>query len=251
MWNGAHLQPSLKPTDEPYTEFKLGRPFAKFHDADLRKKPYKYLGGGKYEGMFIIGPHLTPDGKVINGSEEYKDKPLVFVDKVGRFSEVGPGLKYSSVDQLPSKMSEGEENTGPRLVKVPIPNNADKSLRWGADNPVIRLAEIYYMLAECKMRNADNIGAANLINLVRKRNFAGGVDPAPVDAASLDKYKMLDEWGLEFLGEGRRRTDLIRWKMFTTEKWWDHEPSSEHLNRFPVPTQAISGNNNLEQNTGY
>ncbi len=251
MWNGAHLQPSLKPTGELYTEFNLGKPFAKFHTTDIRKKQYRYVGGGKYEGMFIFGSHHTPTGEQINGSEEYKDKPLIFVDKVGRFSEVGPGLKYSSVSQLPSKISEGEENTGVRLVKVPIPNNADKSLRWGADNPVIRLTEIYYMLAECKMRSGDKLTAIGLINTVRKRNFERGIDPDPVSVANLDKYRMLDEWGTEFLGEGRRRTDLIRWDAFTTEKWWDHEPSDAHYKRFPVPTQAISGNNNLKQNPGY
>lgn len=248
--NGAHLQPSLKPTSDPYTEYRLGSPFGKFDNADLRKKPFRYLGGGKYEGMFIVGPFNTPTGAVINGSEEYKNKPLVFVDQVGRFSEVGPGKKYGSVDELPSKMSEGEENTGVRLVKVPIPNNADKNLRWGADNPAIRLTEIYYMLAECKLRSGDKETAATLINAVRKRNFAGA-DPNPVTAANLDKYRMLDEWGIEFLGEGRRRTDLIRWNAFTTEKWWDHQASDEHYERFPVPTQAISGNNNLKQNPGY
>ncbi|WP_437366179.1 hypothetical protein [Olivibacter jilunii] len=42
------------------------------------------------------------------------------------------------------KMSEGEENTGVRLVKVPIPTLAENTLRWGADNPVLRLTEVYY-----------------------------------------------------------------------------------------------------------
>ncbi|GAA0542743.1 RagB/SusD family nutrient uptake outer membrane protein [Chitinophaga japonensis] len=250
-WNGAHLTPSKKPTGEWYAEYKLGAPFRKFNDLDLRKKPYKYLGGGRYEGMFIYGPHLTPSGEVITGGEEYKDQPLVFVDQVGRFSEVGPGRRYASVSELPSKMSEGEENTGVRIVKVPVPNNTDKSLRWGADNPAIRLTEIQYMLAECLMREGDKGGAATLINEVRKRNFENGIDPDPVTAANLDEYRMLDEWGTEFLAEGRRRTDLIRWKKFTTESWWDHEPSDDHYKRFPVPTQAISGNNNLLQNPGY
>jgi len=249
--NGAHLTPSKKPTGEWYTEYKLGSPFRKFNDLDLRKKPYKYLGGGRYEGMFIYGPHLTPAGETITGSEEYKDQPLVFVDQVGRFSEVGPGKRYASVSELPSRMSEGEENTGVRIVKVPVPNNTDQSLRWGADNPAIRLTEIQYMLAECLMREGDKGGAATLINEVRKRNFENGMDPDPVTAANLDEYRMLDEWGIEFLAEGRRRTDLIRWKKFTTESWWDHEPSDAHYKRFPVPTQAISGNNNLVQNPGY
>lgn len=251
--NGAHLTPSRKPDGTLYKdEFKLGSPYEKFTQGDYRKAPYVYHGSGRYEGMFIVGPHRTPSGAPILGGEEYKDLPLNFVDQVGRFSEVGPGKKYSSVNQLPSKMSEGEENTGVRLVKVPIPNLNDNTLRWGADMPVIRLAELYYMAAECRFRDGDAAGAAELINSVRKRNFSNGADPNPVTAQNLDKYRFLDEWSIEFLGEGRRRTDLIRWKAFTTEEWWDHAPSnSDHLNRFPVPNEAIAGNNNLTQNPGY
>ncbi|WP_223857645.1 RagB/SusD family nutrient uptake outer membrane protein [Sphingobacterium micropteri] len=250
--NGAHLTPSRQPNGNVYTSFKLGKPYEKFTAGDVRKQPYVYNGGDDYEGMFIIGPHKTPDGRPINGGEEYKDKPLTFVDQVGRFSEVGPDKKYNSIEQLPSKMSEGEENTGVRLVKVPIPNIGNNDKRWGAYNPVIRLAEIYYILAECHFREGNLAEAASLVNQVRKRNFADQVDPNPVTSTNLDKYRLLDEWSIEFLGEGRRRTDLIRWNAFVTESWWDHQPSqSAHLNRFPVPTQAISGNNNLQPNPGY
>ncbi|MGO1244762.1 MAG: RagB/SusD family nutrient uptake outer membrane protein [Sphingobacterium sp.] len=251
--NGAHLQPSRKPDGTFYTmEFKLGSPFEKFDQGDIRKQPYRFTGSGQYEGMFIVGAHKSPEGAEIIGGEEYKDEPLVFVDQVGRFSEVGAGKKYTSVDKLPSKISEGEENTGIRLVKVPIPNIAENTLRWGADLPIIRLAEIYYMLAECNLREGNSAEAANLINKVRERNFLDSADPNPVTATNLDKYRMLDEWSIEFIGEGRRRTDLIRWNSFVTEQWWDHAPkNSAHLNRFPVPTQAISGNNALEQNPGY
>ena len=47
---------------------------------------------------------------------------------------------------------------------------------FNPDIPIIRLAEVYYMLAECKMRNGDKQGAADLINTVRKRYFEGGND---------------------------------------------------------------------------
>lgn len=251
--NGTHLTPSRKPDGSLYKNvFSLGSPFETFDDGDLRKKPYRFLGNGRYEGMFITGAHLSPSGEVIKGGEEYKDQPLVFRDQVARFSEVGPGKKYATVADLPSRMSDGEENTGVRPVKVPIPPLSENTLRWGADNPIIRLTEIYYMLAECKWRTGDKNGAAELINMVRKRNFANHEDPNPATAANLDAQRFLDEWSIEFLAEGRRRTDLIRWKMFTTGAWWDHQPSgSAHLNRFPVPTEAISGNNNLAQNPGY
>ncbi|MGO1595200.1 MAG: RagB/SusD family nutrient uptake outer membrane protein [Sphingobacterium sp.] len=249
--NGAHLTPSRKPNGNLYSaDFKLGSPYETFTDGDLRKKPYTYEGTNNYEGMFIVGPHKTPDGQQILGGEEYNGEPLEFVDQVARFSEVG--TNYDSVDDLPSRMSQGEENTGIRLVKVPIPNLSNNTLRWGADQPIIRLAEIYYMLAECNFRQGNAVVAVDLINQVRKRNFENGNDPNPVTVANLDKYRFLEEWSIEFLGEGRRRTDLIRWGAFVTETWWDHQPSgSEHLKRFPVPTEAISGNNNLAQNPGY
>lgn len=248
-WNGAHLQPSRKPTGDIYTEFKLGKTFEKYDDGDLRKGPYVYKGSGKYQGMFLVGEQKSAFGTSV-GTQEYKGQVISFVDMVGRFKKIG--TEYPNAASLPSTMADGEENTGIRLVKVPQPNLADESLRWGADNPVIRLAEVYYMLAECKFRAGKVAEAATLINQVRKRNFANQLDPNPATAANLDKYRLLDEWAIEFLGEGRRRTDLIRWDMFVKEAWWDHNPSnSVHLNRFPVPQNALSGNNALVQNPGY
>lgn len=249
--NGAHLQPSRKPDGTLYDEFQLGTPYESFEDTDLRKQPYVYEGGSEYEGMFLVGPQISPiDGTPVLGNEEYADELLVLVDKVGRLSEVG--TTYSSLEEVPSGIFLGEENTGIRLVKVPIPSEQDLNLRWGANHPVFRLAEVYYMLAECRLRLDDPATAAQLINTVRKRAFEGGNDTNPVTAQNLDLYRMADEWGIEFLGEGRRRTDLIRLGFFTTEEWWDHQPSnSEHLKIFPVPTQALSGSNALEQNPGY
>src|SRR5690554_51690 len=250
--NGTHLQPSKKPNGDLYSEdFRLGSPYEKFEDTDLRKKPFKYLGNGNYEGMFLVGNQVSPiTGAQVIGNEEYNGQPVVFVDQVGRFSEVG--RTYSSVDQVPSNINAGEENSGIRLVKIPIPPASDISLRWGADHPAFRLAEVYLMLAECRLRLGDGAQASELINTVRKRAFEGGNDPNPATAGNLDLYRMADEWGIEFLGEGRRRTDLIRLGFFTTEAWWDHSPSnSDHFNRYPVPTEALSASNVLEQNPGY
>ena len=101
------------------------------------------------------------------------------------------------------------------------------------------------------MRAGDNQGAAALINTVRKRYFPNG-DPDPVTAANLDKYRMLDEWMVEFLGEGRRRTDLVRWDAYVTEDWWDHKATNnKDFNRFPIHYSIIGANNLLEQNPGY
>ena len=251
-YNGFMLTPSLDPQGRYYTQWKLGSPYRKFNDKDLRKKPYRYLGSRKYEGMFLVGDQTNPNNpsQQCLGQKEYSGKVINLVDQVARFSEVG--TKYNSVAELTSTMADGEENSGVRLVKAPQPNLDDKLLRWNPDCPVIRLSEIYYMLAECELRAGDRKTAAGLINQVRGRNFEGGVDPNPVTADNLDEYRMLDEWMIEFLGEGRRRTDLIRWDKFVTESWWDHTPlNDKNKNLFPIPNSAISPNNLIEQNPGY
>lgn len=249
-FNGFCLQPSLSPSGELYDGWVLGRTFAKFHPDDLRKKPYFYQGNRKYEGLFLMGILTNPlTGASCTGSYDYAGEVIELKDMIAPFKQVGK--RYDTVYDLPSDIYSGEENSGIRVLKYPQPNSKDQSIRWSPDWVVIRLAEIYYMLAECKFRAGDKSAAANLFNEVRKRNFAGA-DPDPVTAGNIDAYRILDEWGIEFLAEGRRRTDLIRWNMFTTENWWDHQASkSEHLKRFPIPTTAMSSSNIIVQNPGY
>lgn len=252
--NGMHLQPSLQPNGEPYT-YKLGRPFAKFHEEDLRKKLYVYKGNGEYEGMFLYGKleRVSRNGNTVRctGLYEYPGEVISFVDQVAQFKKVQTG-EYNSVDELPSNINTGEENSGIRLVKLPVPDDIDKTIAFNPDYPVIRLAEIYYMLAECKYRQGEKREAAQLFNQVRKRNFENENDPDPVTEANIDKYRILDEWLVEFLGEQRRRTDLRRWGLFTTGTWWDHEPTGDdHYELFPIPETSISISNVLKQNPGY
>jgi len=240
-YNGHGLTPSRRPDGSLYTEWRLGNTYEKFNDKDLRKKQYKYKGDTQYEGMFCVGTQ-TVDGMTIKGSKEYSGKPLVFVDYIAKMSKATPTTDLAT---LSSTMADGEENSCIRPVKTPIAS--ELQYRWASYMVVMRLEEIYYMLAECKMRAGDKESAAQLINRVRRRAFENYNDPDPVTAANLDKWRMLDEWGIEFLAEGRRRTDLIRWDVFTTEPWWDHQPSDQSRKRFPVPTKALSGNNNLSK----
>lgn len=251
--NGVGLIPSLDPMGKKYP-YKLGGAYAKFNDKDIRKQPYVYEGSGKYRGMFIVGELINPLNPewVCTGSREYNGQILVVRDQVAYFAKVG-SAEYPTLESLPSTIATAEESSCVRVTKrSPRPNQDEKNRKFDPDVPIIRLAEIYYMLAECKMRTGDKEGAATLINTVRKRYFENGNDPDPVTAANLDKYRMLDEWLQEFLGEGRRRTDLIRWDAYVTENWWDHQATNKaDLNRFPIHYSLIGANNLLEQNPGY
>lgn len=262
--NGGCLAPSRNPKDELYMktnpEIKLGSPYEKFEDTDLRKKPYRYLGKKQFEGMFLVGDLVNPNDSKRSATyyRAYKKNQTVHLnDHIAPYSQLKSydpkkGI-YNSLDELPSHMDKcAEEDDGIRLVKQPVPMEDEYTLLYASAWPAIRYAEVYYTLAECKLRAGDKKGAAELINTVRKRNFKDGEDPNPVTAANLDMYRMADEWMIEFLGEGRRRTDLIRMGFYVTEKWWDHEPSNDNnKNKFPIGDSVLGSNSLLKQNPGY
>lgn len=250
-WNGYALVPSLKPDGSKY-DYKLGGPFSLFEETDVRKQQYVYLGGGKYRGMFMMGRQENPlDGSVCLGAREYSGQVITLVDQIAKFSKVG--TDYSSISDLTSTIADAEENSGIRLMKFsPVPTYAERNLLWEPNIPIMRLTEFYYTLAECELRANNKTEAARLINEVRSRYFIDTPDPNPVQPASLDKYRMLDEWKIEFLVESRRRTDLIRWNCYVTEDWWDHKASNDkNKNRFPIDERSMSANPLLKQNPGY
>ena len=78
-------------------------------------------------------------------------------------------------------------------------------------------------------------------------------------AQSVDLSYILDEWCREFYLEGRRRSDLVRFGLFTSSQYvWSFKGGQEngvgvdsHYNVYPVPANEIAGNANLHQNPGY
>jgi hypothetical protein len=204
--------------------------------------------------MFLAGKLINPitgAACTADGTREYKAGDTIPMFDI--IAQICPDKNY------PAGRMEGamyaEENSGVRLLKLsPIPNEADNSIRYNPDIPLIRYAEIEFMMAEIAYNRGDLATAATILNGVRGRYFPDG-DPNPVTAGNLDKYRLADEWLIEFLGEGRRRIDLVRWGMFTTEAWWDHTadgPGQEFRNRFPIPETAINaGQGKIVQNPGY
>lgn len=254
-WNGIHLTPSRDLEGNLYNH-KLGMPYERFSDDDKRKQPFRTTGqGGEYEGFFLIGQMYEFDytngygydsTKMVNGTEEYNGQPLKFVDQVGRFSEK-PNGRWNEGSQV----TTGEENSGVRFIKFPWLPMSQNLFQTNVATE-IRLAEIYYSLAECKFRAGDVPGAATLLDAVRKRNFPEDQWPlhSYVDNIStLTEDEFVNELGREFLGERHRRTDLIRWNRFGNE-WWDKPADAQDKTVFPIPNQAINANPLLKPNEG-
>lgn len=249
-WNGVHLSPSRDLNGALYS-YKLGKPYEKYGNDDFRKQPFHTTATG-YDGFFLIGQQYRFDfskgygftDEMILGTEEWNEKPLNYVDQVGRFSEGATGIAKGS------HVETGEENSGVRFLKFPwLPDS--KGLFMNNHVAEIRLAEMYYIVAECMFREGDVNGAAKMLDTVRKRNFPAdkwAANSYEANPSKLTEDEFVDELGREFLGERHRRTDLIRWERFSQE-WWDKPADSRDNTIFPIPARALNSNNLLKQTT--
>lgn len=120
------------------------------------------------------------------------------------------------------------------------------------DQPYIRLAETYLLLAEAQFKQGKLAEAAATLNLVRRRSNATAVTPGQV---TLDF--ILEERSRELLTEEHRRYTLLR-----TGTWLERTKKYNPLaapnivardTLFPIPQAVIDANltRKLEQNPGY
>lgn len=244
---------------------KLGAVWDRFDDRDIRKKPFVYNASTqKWTGNFLVGAQKKNFGKgeAMKADADRDGQDLVFVDQLGTFMNKNRNLETVMSPRW------GETNSGYRLIKYPIYNSGDKCNFKNIDEVEFRLAEAYYNVAECEMRKGNPETAKQYVNDVRKRYFSASDwnqvkdQPGP-GFDSFDNDWMLSQWGLEFLGEGRRRrTDLRRFDKFTQGQWWffgratdDGVDLPAKRNRkyewYPLPESALSVNPGLIQNSDY
>src|SRR5215217_1024057 len=204
----------------------------------------------------LIGPQIKfADGtSPVLGTVEYSGQPLSFVDNI-RKNKTGSTV---------SNMSEGEENSGVRFNKYKLGNSIPGVVNGQRVQPdpnynntdwnIYRLTWIYFAKAEALMRKSGgaNAEAVELINECKKRAYDADVwaDHA-YTTSTLTLDELLAERGREFIFEGFRRDDLIRFGKFTTASWWDHQPSQPTRSLFPIPQQQRDLNPKLGQNSGY
>ena len=237
-------------------DYKLGMPIQKFrkYEGDERMKLYKNLGNSKREGMFLYGylEYQDENGNTKRVKAPEVDYELYIRDAVGKFQGLNPG-KWLNTST--STLRDGDHNSGWHFAKYPFYSDDDPG-QMESDYTEIRLPEIIYSLAECKLREGKTDEAAKLLNSVRKRNYPADKLQknlyAPEGDATLDMDEMLDEWGREFFAESRRRIDLIRFGKFSTGTWWDKSPDADsHTEIFPIMRPILNANLKLVQNPGY
>ena len=251
--------------DAPYGD-KLGAPYERFDNRDIRKQNYVYDANTKTHGpgMFLKGTIRANfgTGDVLKADADRDGQDLVYVDQLGTFLNLGRNLDVVMNPRW------GETNSGVRLVKYPLYPNDDRGGFKSIDDVQFRLAEAYLNVAECEMRKGNSAEAKNYIDAIRARYFKSSdrASALSIPGPGFSDFNLdwvLSEWGKEYLGEGnRRRTDLRRFDKFTQGQWWFWGRATEDgvnlptqrdrkYEWYPLPQSALAVNPGLIQNPNY
>lgn len=175
------------------------------------------------------------------------------VGKLFSITRNRPTLAVNFTEQVDFSVAGSNYNTGYRVLKYEFSPKSQSGRNLGdVDIPIVRLADVYLMRAEAKLRKSnDAAGALADVNTVRAARTAS--TPAPA-LTSLNLDLLLRERGFELYWEMVRRTDLIRFGKY--EGTWTEKTNSDPNKRlFPIPQTAIDGASNipgyLAQNPGY
>jgi starch-binding outer membrane protein, SusD/RagB family len=127
------------------------------------------------------------------------------------------------------------------------------------DFPMFRLGDAYLIYAEAHLRGGggDRAQALAYVNALRQRAF--GDASGNIADGDFDLEFILDERGRELLWEAHRRTDLVRYGLFTGGDYlWQWKggvaagrATETFRDLYPLPASELTTNPNLTQNPGY
>jgi starch-binding outer membrane protein, SusD/RagB family len=206
--------------------FHINRGILRGHQYGLIRESGVFLRCS--DGKFKIGP-------LFNNTRNNPTIPVIFTENIN-FSVAGSG--YSN---------------GYRVSKYEFSRRSQNGRNLGeADIVLLRLADVYLMRAEAKLRKGGDAASALAdVNFVRASRTAT-TPPPPLTEMNLDI--LFRERGFEFYWEMLRRTDMIRFNKW--EGSWTEKTSTNKFKRiFPIPQTAIDGSSNipgyLVQNQSY
>lgn len=215
------------PGDSCVTDFNIDRGI-------LRGQQYGLI---RQNGVFVKCPDgKFKVGKLYNATRNRPTQPVIFTEAID-FTTAG-----------------SDYSTGYRVEKYEFSRKSVSGRNFGeADIAIIRLADVYLMRAEAKLRKNDAAGALLDVNTVRMSRTAYTVKPAPL-TGTLTLDILFRERGFELYWEMQRRTDMIRFGKYEGT-WTEKNNTDKNKRLFPIPQTAIDGASNLpgylKQNPGY
>lgn len=184
--------------------------------------------------------------------QKFMDNSNNIVDTRGSFFTDGQSLDVTTIGNF----AHGYAVTKYTNKKSDGSNGSD--MQFGdTDFPMFRLGDVYLMYAEAVLRGGtggDLNTALGYVNALRARGNAGDIT-----LSNLTLPFILDERARELHWECHRRTDLIRFNVFSGSNYlWEWKGGSKDgasvdskYNLYPIPFTAIAGNPTLTQNPGY
>jgi|SRR3954470_17903600 len=156
-------------------------------------------------------------------------------------------------------LNKANESNGVRFNKSPPQASPPKGSAQPNDYTWFRLAEMYLIRAEAENELGQTAAALADLNLIHQKHqptaIAAGTKQAIRDAIYTERL-------LEFAGEGKRRTDMIRFGTFLS--WTENSangicgatpaascPRAAYRVVFPISVNALGSNPLLVQNNGY
>ena len=138
------------------------------------------------------------------------------------------------------------------VVAAEYVDEAYKNTNADIDFPLIRLGEIHLIYAEACMKVGGDAGT-QLAELAQRTGVAAQTQ------AGVTQDWLVAERARELMWEGHRRTDLIRYGLFTSGDFlWPFKGGEvkgkalgEHMNVFAIPKTEREANPDLVQNPGY
>lgn len=207
---------------------KYGLPFAPacgycFDDTALNR----YEEGDERLELLEYGPQFYLDGT-----------PIMDPDHVGQ------QLVLTTIKDFIA----AENNEGYRVLKY-TPIGASFAGSDGNNDYIVeRYSNVLLMKAEALVRQNQNLSTAlDLVNKVRNRSELPSLTAGELTLAAIEK-----ERANEFIWEGKRRPDMIRFGSYFNTTWsYKKTVTPEWRGIYPIPGQQISANPNLKQNPNY
>ena len=209
---------------------------------------YTDLNRGILHGQ-QYGPVLNGDGSAFetDGSGNFMIQALVMDKNNSIMMDFTPEVTDITGG------ANGLLNQGARISKYQLDVIGGRRTA-GFDIPLIRLADIYLMRAEARLRGASSGDALADVNAVRTARVgqaaSGTATLAPLGSIDLDG--LLAERAFELYWEPHRRTDLIRFGQWESP-WTEKSNADVNKRVLPIFEGAIAdfGTLGLTQNQGY
>ncbi|WP_100076787.1 RagB/SusD family nutrient uptake outer membrane protein [Chryseobacterium camelliae] len=161
---------------------------------------------------------------------------------------------YAGNDQRKSAYIGLTSNGIPYTKKIVKTSNVIAD--GGSNIVVLRLADVYLMMAECYAKANDLSNANGYLNIIKARAGIANVNLASQQAllAEIDKERRL-----ELVGEGHRWFDLVRTgkavqvmtQHFASTPGYSTATIDQHNLLMPVPQGQINTDPAIKQNPGY